>query len=281
MKKLLLIFLVGLVSFVFNHEEVNAQNVVDGAYTKQRTVSRKPVPYAVTREADIMWSKKIWRIIDLREKMNHPLFYPLNPIDNRMSLFSLLIYGIENEGLTPYSIADDEFKVPMTLAQVEEAFGATEETTFVVDPDTGEEIEQTIKNEIKPEEVKQIMVKEEWYFDKNLSSIQVRIVGLCPIRFYTREGSDEIIRSQGFWIYFPEARPLFASHEVYNPYNDANRISFDDLFHKRRFSSYIIGEANVYDNRQIIEYAQGVHTLYEAERIKAELFNLEHDLWEY
>jgi len=111
--------------------------------------------------------------------------------------------------------------------------------------------------------------------------MEIRILGMCPVRFYTKEGNDEIQRSQAFWIYFPEARNIFANHEVFNPYNDANRISFDDIFHKRKFSSYIIGESNVYDNRRIIDYAQGFYSLLEAERVKQELFELEHDMWEY
>jgi hypothetical protein len=63
--------------------------------------------------------------------------------------------------------------------------------------------------------------------------------------------------------------------------NDAQRISYDDLFMQRRFGSIVFGESNVFDDRQINEYTVGKYTLFEAERIKNELFNIEHDLWEY
>jgi gliding motility associated protien GldN len=83
-----------------------------------------------------------------------------------------------------------------------------------------------------------------------------------------------------FWLYYPECRYVFASADVFNLFNDAQRRTYEDLFQKRYFSSYIVKEANVYD-RSIVEFARGMDALAESERIKEELFNLEHDLWHY
>ncbi|NJM14058.1 MAG: gliding motility protein GldN [Bacteroidales bacterium] len=107
-----------------------------------------------------------------------------------------------------------------------------------------------------------------------------------PIRVYNRLDDDglpteEIIRRPAFWIYFPEARPMLARHEVYNRQNDANSISLDDFFWQRRFNSYIFAQSNVYNNRTIQEYTIGLETLLEADKIKNWLFEVEHDLWEY
>ena len=93
--------------------------------------------------------------------------------------------------------------------------------------------------------------------------------------------TGQIRKVRAFWIYFDEARPLMANQEVFNRHNDAQRISFDDLFFQRRFESYITRESNVYDNREIVQYLSGLNTLLEAERIKQEIFEFEHDLWEY
>ena len=124
------------------------------------------------------------------------------------------------------------------------------------------------------------MVKEVWFFDRNYSRMDVRIFGLCPIREYLDE-SGEVVWRQTFWINYPEAINLLARYEVFNAGNDAQRRSFDDIFIKRYFGSYIVQEANMYDNRSIESYAVGVDARLESERIKNEIFNFEHDLWEF
>ena len=127
------------------------------------------------------------------------------------------------------------------------------------------------------------MLKEEWYFDKQTSTLNVRIIGICPIREFVREGdlSGEIQREKVFWIYYPEARDLLATNLVLNPYNDARQMSFDDLFVKRFFNSYIVKESNVYNNRDISTYLSGKNAMLESKRIENTIFNFEQDLWEY
>lgn len=253
---------------------------IDNIVEKEHVSNKKPVPYPSLREADILWSKRVWRIIDLRERMNLPLYYPITPKDDRYSLISILLYGIQHEGLPVYSINDDEFKIPISYEMVNERMGATDEVTEVFNPETNLYEEVTYTREVRVEEVKQIMVKEVWFFDRNYSRMDVRIIGLCPIREYVDE-NGEVVRRQTFWINYPEARNLLARYEVFNAGNDAQRRSFDDSFIKRYFGSYIVQEANMYDNRSIESYAVGVDARLESERIKNEIFNFEHDLWEF
>ena len=285
-----------LVLLVAVPEISSAQDVLNGIYVKEKTLNRKPVPYQYLREADVMWSKTVWRMIPLREKLNHSLYYPENPIGDRMSLIDLLLWGVRNQGLTAYDEAEgDEFATVMTVKEIEEKFDAKDQKIMVEDvenPD-GPMIEQTIEGDIISSEVKSYLVKELWFFDKQRSVLDVRIIGICPIREYTREnmddgsgddenaGMEEMKRKKLFWVYFPEARKILASHEVFNPFNDAERMSFDDLFYKRFFSSYIVQESNSYDNRPISDYTIGLESLLEAERIKESIFNFEQDLWVY
>lgn len=280
MKKFLIAFLVlALVGSLFNEQKVTAQNVNDGIYVKENIPGKKPIPYRNLREADILWTKKIWQIIDCREKMNHPFYYPLQDMDDRKSLISLLIYGINNEGLTAYK--DDEFKELATRDEVYEMFDALPDTQMVANPNTGVLEARVIEGEIKYNEVYQYEIKEQWYFDKQHSTMRVRILGICPVRRYMDVETGQLRKQRTFWIYFPEARPLFANQEVFNRRNDSQRISFDDIFAQRRFDSFIVRETNVYDNREITAYLNGINTLLEAEKIKTELFEMEHDLWEY
>jgi gliding motility associated protien GldN len=280
-----LLFAIGL-SLLMAGTKLQAQDNLPEVYIKEQIPFKKPIPYPYIREADVMWAKIVWRVIDLREKMNMPLYYPIQPIDNRWNLITLILWGIDNEGLTAYSKEDvlNEFKKPLTKEEVDEAMGVRTDSTTVTDPNTGELKLSVVKKDRAIDEVKQILVKEKWFFDRQRSVMDVRILGLCPIRLTQSEDTAEagnIKKQLTFWIYFPEVRSLLANHEIFNRNNDAQHISFDDFFFQRRFNSYIFRESNVYNNRSIQDYASGVETLYESERIKESLFNMEHDLWEY
>jgi len=283
MKKLVACLGIFVFVLILSGKHSDAQ-IVNGAYKKTDIIQKKPMPLPSVREADVFWSKKIWRIIDLREKMNLPLFYPTTEIEGRMNLISLLLNGIENGQLTPYDASlDDDFKVPMSFEQVKASFGAEATTEEKIDFDTGERTQVVIQGEIRPNDIKQYLVKEEWYFDKQNSTLNVRIIGICPIREFVRAGDapDQVQREKLFWVYYPEARPLLSTNLVLNPYNSAQQVSFDDLFIKRTFNSYVVEEENVYNNRNISAYLTGKDAMLESKRIEEIIFNYEQDLWEY
>ncbi len=284
MGKILIFFGILALLFVANNQEAKAQ-IIDGAYKRVDLKDRKPTAIPYTREADVMFRKKVWRIIDLREKMNQPLYFPTEVMDGRSNLVTLLVQGIKEGKLTAYDAKfDDEFKIPMTYDQVKEVFGATTRTKMVRDPDTGELVPQKVTGEIHSEEIKQIMVKEEWIFDKQTSTMNVRIIGICPIQeFFRAEDTNQesALHRQVFWIYFPEARGILAANEVFNPQNTARNASFDDIFLKRKFDSYIVKEENIYNNRDISKYLSGKNAMLESRRIENSIFDYEQNLWEY
>ncbi|MBN1789652.1 MAG: gliding motility protein GldN [Bacteroidales bacterium] len=287
MKRVALL-LMGLAIVIVAPQKLKAQDILTEVYTREHIPNKAPVPYAYIREADVMWAKDIYRVIDLKQKQNLPLFYPTQPINDRYNLVQLILWGIDNEGIRAFSSVDprNEFTIPLDRNQVDESLDAGEEVFKRADINTGMVTDTTIQKERQTDQVKQIMVKEKWFFDKNHSVMNVRIVGLCPIRIYNKlddQGmpTDAILKEKTFWVYFPEIRPLLARHEIFNNNNDAQRISYDDYFMQRRFNSYIFAESNVYENRAISSYALGMDALLEAERVKEYLFNMEHDLWEY
>ncbi len=274
-----LIILIGLIAFT-GASFLSAQP--KGIYEKDIT-DKSPVPYPHLREADVMWSKKYVRIIDLREKMNLPLYYPTEPIGDRKSLIDIIMEAVRSGEVTVYEarLMDDEMNNPTTLGEIDAKLGASIDSTWVTDPVTNQQILTVIENKANTPEIKQYLMQEEWYFDKKHSVMKVRILGLCPIRFYFNIETGKPEKSKVFWVYFPDLRNTLVRNEVYNKYNDAHRISYDDLFMQRRFSSFIISQSNVYDNRQIIQYETGRMALLEANIIKEWLMNVEHDLWEY
>jgi len=265
--------------------QAQTQSVLDGAYVKETNLTKRVVPYPSLREADVMYVRRIWQDIDLRQKINQMFYFPVDPIEDRKNLFDVIRYALETEGsLTAYSTGpagdDDEFRYTMTPSEVDSMLNP-----IVIipqfDPVTGEVIgSMEAATTINSQDIVRYRIKEDWVWDRQRSQRHIRIIGLAPII----EKKDDEGNSQGlaplFWLYYPECRYVFANAECYNYENDAQRRTFEEIFQKRYFSSYIIKETNVFD-RSISDYAQGIDALLESERIKDELFTIEHDLWHY
>ncbi len=256
-------------------EPLNPQKKpVDDIVPERTTFQKRVLPYDPVREADIFWERRIWRVIDVREKMNLPFAYPPRPF------FSILMDAAKSGELTVYSNEDDKFSTALTPEEVA-AKGASIDTVTTFDPETYEEKIKIVTNEINPEDVKRFRIKEVWFFDKEVSTLQVRILGIAPILDVKDENGDFLYEQPMFWVYYPDARNLLAKERVYNiTGNDASPLSWEDMMEMRFFSSYIMKESNVFD-RRLEQYLSGVDILLEGEKIKQEIFNFEHDLWSY
>ena len=261
-----------------------AQTVLDGAYIKEHTKTKRVVPYTHIREADVMWARRVWRIIDLREKVNHPLYFPTEPINDRKSLFDVIRQGLMVDGsITAYDpgalLTDDEFKKAYLATELQELFTRMD-TQYTESLTTGdmEMVVQPINLESR--DIKMYKLKEDWIFDKQRSTLDIRIIGIAPMKEV--KGEDGEVRGYAplFWLYYPECRYVFANWDAFNRENDSERRSFEDIFWKRQFSSYITKWSNVYD-RQISDYKTGLDGLLEGEEIKQALFEFEHDLWNF
>ena len=162
--------------------------------------------------------------------------------------------------------------------------GAGLDTIQIIDPEPPYMTrDSAVAKEFSKDKVIAYRIKSDWFFDKQRSVIENRVVGFAPM-IYSEDDQGNIregaILQPLFWIYYPEARKILVNVEVFNRGNDAERRTFDDIFQRRMFNSYIIKESNVY-NRRIEEYKIGLDALLESDRIKNEIVNLEHDLWEY
>ncbi len=270
------LFLLGLTVLLFSPAGFSQSF---GDIYEKSIENNEAIPYPFLREADVSWSKQIWRLIDLREKMNHSLYYPLNDRpDGRKSLMNIILGEIKAGNLNAYD--PDAMNVSVTYSDIEAKMGGGADTVQIPDMQ-GVMRDTVIFSEPDPTTVKQLLVLEEWYFDKKHSRMDVRIIGISPIRVFFDDQLGRMSRVQLFWIRFEDFRDTFARHEIFNRFNDAQRISFDDLFMQRRFSSTVYAESNVYDDRQINQYMVGKSALFEAEKIENELRTFEHDLWEY
>ena len=300
MNKLILLFLTTTLFLVgVKAQDILTPQDMNSVYKKEKHHNKRVQQYAPLRQADVVWSRKIWREIDLRQKINHPFYYPENDgsaitILDRKSLIDVIYSAIMEGSITAYdnAVMDDEFREEMSEDAKKKIGGAKEEMVESTDWDkviSGELTEEEAviltleKTEFDRNSVKKWRLKEEWFFDKQRSVMDVRILGLAPLQEGKDEDTGELNGSFNplFWVYFPEAREILINAEVFNLVkNNAERRTYDDIFWKRMFGSTITKESGVTD-RKINEYMIGLDALLEAERIKSEIFNIEHDLWEY
>ncbi len=247
---------------------------VDGVVSRHIVAGKQLLSYAHLREGDIPWEKRIWRVIDIREKINLPFANPELPF------FSILAETAGKDEIKVFR--DDKFQDMMTPDEIGDILISID-TTSVIDPITYIAEERVTRSEINPNDIKRFRVKEIWYFDKETSRMHVRILGIAPLQEVFDEDSGAFkYELPLFWVYMPEAREVLSRYTVFNEMNDASVITWSDLFDMRRFSSYIYKKSNVLDMRLIDLYPNnGTDRLLAAEKIESELFNWEHDLWTY
>lgn len=252
---------------------------VDGYFEKSNIQNARVSPYANLREADVMFSKRVYREIDLRDRMNRVYASP------KARLIDVIMEAVTAGELTAYANPtggnpkENEFT---TILKPEEAVAKFADSVLVpvFDPNTGEQTGTEVKpGEFNPDSVVKFQIKEDWIFDKQRSVFEPRIIGIAPMVKIQAAGQD-LGMQPAFWLYFPEARHVFVTKEVVSRSNDATGLSYDDIFMKRIFASYIVKESNP-DDLRIKDYAQGIDRLYESERVKKELLDFEHDLWSY
>lgn len=263
-------------------EPTEASDPSEGIYlddvVKRRLITENRfIEYEPVREADIAWERRIWRVIDVREKMNLPFAYPEKP------LFDVFREMAADGQITVFS--DEKFTEPLSSEDLEAKLNRIDTFTSF-DYDTYEETIQIAESPINAEDIKKYRVKEIWYFDEEASMMKCRILGISPIRdVYDDETGEFKYPEPLFWIYYPETREHLAKQRVYNENNDIAPMTWYDVFESRFFASYIFKQSNVLDLRLTDLYSNyetaGIDMLLAGEKIKQELFNFEHDLWEY
>lgn len=305
-------------------------SIPNGHWIQENIPTKRMIPYPSVAERDVLWSKRVWRAIDMRERINHPMYYPLDEVKSyewitnaqRWSLWTIIRTHVLNGDLrlfSPYNPLSyglgawdgDQLKYPIDptpgLNYYSDSLFRSDLVYYfgrlgpqgdvpLVDP-FGEPLvvmnEEGMETFVydKPDtiwynskDIVEYRLKEDWFFDKQRSEMDVRIIAIAPVVLdieLDAEGNEQIRgKKELFWLYFPHCRFVFNNYYAYNDQNDTQWMSFDDLFWKRRFSSYIYKESNMSD-RSIDAYLSGADAQYESENITNEIRTFEHDLWSY
>jgi gliding motility associated protien GldN len=264
-----LLFLTILCTCVRAQTFVTPVNDIVSGRESIQPIALKPAPL---RAADIMWQKRTWRVIDVREKINHTFTYPPRPLVN------ILLDAATDQKIQLYSPIDDKFSTPLTELDRQSIAGMPD-TVPVYDGD-GEFLgNEVIARDFDPATVTRYRVQEVWYFNKKTSQQDVRILGIAPIVDETDEMGNVIYERVLFWAYYPGARKALAEEMAYTVGNDAGNRSWTDIFDSRFFNSYIMKESNIHDRRIEDYLPAGRDRLLNSQAIEAEILSKELDVW--
>ncbi len=252
----------------------------------------KPLEYGYVDDRDILWSKVVWEYIDLNERINLPLYYPVdttNVSKNRRSLFDTLLKGIKNDDIT--EVYDDSyFTAKMTKAEINRKLYRIDTTDAGFDELNAGAVnidEYVDKINLTSQDIEGFKIKGLWYFDKRQGELKYRLLALAPIapdvQTMGREDIDITEQLPLFWVWFPDARNLLHDMKVFNPKNSAFPISFDHILNARRFNAIIYKEENIHGDREVSQYVKGnsLFQIIESNKIKDQIRDKELDMWNY
>jgi len=256
----------------------------DNAFDKSGLMERTPLPYEHLRWDDALFAEKVWREIDLREKINQVFRYEAQDDNGSQVFVDMLLKAVNSGEITAFS--DDRFSTPMSLNEISDLTVGTADTVAKTDiNDPSKVVEYVVtKASFDPKSVVKIRIKEEWVFDREASRMFVRILGIAPLKTLFLPNGQERGTTAMFWVYYPDLRPMLAKYEVYNPKNmGMGRMTWEELFESRMFSSYIVKSTlDNPGNKNIRSYMKDpILALLEGDNIKDRIFNYEQDLWSY
>lgn len=257
----------------------------DNAFDKSNLTTRTPLPYENLRWDDALFAEKVWRELDLREKMNQTFRYDATDDNGSQMFVNMLLKEVNSGKVTAF--ADDRFTSPLAKTDLEQLTSGKIDTAIIYDiKDISKPIGRKVTREaFDPKTVTKLRLKEEWVFDREASRMFVRILGIAALKTEYLPNGQERGTSIMFWVYYPDLRPMLAKAEVYNPKNmGQSRMTWEELFESRMFSSYIV--KSTIDNPQnrllrVLYPNAPILALLEGENIKDKIFNYEQDLWSY
>lgn len=253
------------------------------------TLDKTPLQYDHIRIDDQVYKQIVWREINVKEKMNLPFIYEADEDNGNQKFFNILLRHIKEGDITAFSSANDRFTTPLKVSEVATMLLGKSYNIQVPDkekdPDFSKGItkDTLIRDEFNDNTIIAYRIKEEIIFDRETSRLHFRILGIAPVRAVLNDDGSYRDSYTLFWIYYPELRPVLAKYEAYNPRNMGMRMSWEEIFESRYFSSYITKSTlnNPFDKSLSGYIADPLMRLLEGENIKETIFNWEQNQWSY
>ncbi|MEO7924029.1 MAG: gliding motility protein GldN [Chitinophagaceae bacterium] len=259
----------------------------DNAFDKSTLTARTPLIYEHLRWDDALYAEKVWRELDLREKMNKVFQYEAVDDNGSQMFINMLLKAVNSGEITAFT--DDRFTTPLGVADIQQMTAGKTDTVPEYDIKQIDKIIGYVvtRASFDPKTVTKLRLKEEWVFDRESSRMFCRIlgIGILKTEYYPNvQPPKERGTSSLFWVYYPDLRPMLVKAEVYNPKNmGQSRMTWEELFESRMFSSYIVKSTlDNPANKMIKNYIKDpILALLEGDNIKEKIFNFEQDLWSY
>lgn len=285
----------GLLYFASSWSQANVLNADDPDQIGKKTQEQinndndHPLEYGYVDERDVLWAKTTWEVIDLDERINFPLYYPIDTFNigsHRRSLYDVLITNIKN-GKIKNLYSDSYFTETRTFSDLQSTLSKIDTTDLGYEQfNAGESVDPQYinKREISAADIAEYRIRGYWYFDKRQGELRYRLLGIAPVapdvNFLDDDEPDMVPL---FWIWYPDIREILHSAKAFNRRNTSFPFTYDHVLNARRFNSSIYKEDNEQGDREIKDYVidNALMQLLESERIKESIRNFEMDMWAY
>jgi len=300
MKKYKVVLIVNLllISFTYSSAQESAQSFFNSKggiaiQTTQMDAMADTIAVINHRWDDIAWKRTVYKVIDLRDKQNYQLYFPMRPNEEYESLFRLMLNAIA-DGLPVYRRNAREIR-PSFNEKIEDvdlplifSYDDNRDNDLIqVDSIThtikiGEDqYQKYIRNQQK------FLIEEIYFFDKNYSRMYSKIIAIAPLNAKNPNNSGSqnkmvfLRESILCWFAFDELRPYLAKKYVIPNGNETERLTFDEYFAEKYYSSYLLGDANMFNRMLLDTFDDASKIKKEQKKIETELLNFELDLWEF
>ena len=290
-----LLTLFSLLVTVFSYGQTNVLNADSPEEFGKKTIEQiqadndYPLEYGYVDERDVLWAKTTWEIIDLDERINFPLYYPIDTVNigaDRRSLYDVLLSNVKS-GEIKNIYSDSYFTETRTLEDLESTLSKIDTLDLGYEQyNAGETVDpQYIEvTTVGAPDIAEYHIRGYWYFDKRQGELRYRLLGIAPVapdvNFLNDDEPDMVPL---FWVYYKDVREILHNAKAFNRKNTSMPFTYDHVLNARRFSSVIYKEDNIQGDREVNDYIidNALMQLLESERIKESIRNFEMDMWSY
>lgn len=233
-------------------------------------------------EADLQWSKVVYRILDLSKGKNPALYYPEEPNEDGQSLFFIIMRLLANNQISAYEYLDgremftDEYKIKVAEmfdrfhVLYSEAKGSTEKNPKYAVEDA----------DIPGNEILSYYIIEKWEFDTRTNSMRCRVDALCPVLHREDGYGGDPIKFPMFWVKLNDIRPYIAQQYIFtDDDNNLTRYNLDDFFKLNMYTGDIYKVKNLRNQSLMQLYPDPEALKHAQDSIEERLHRFDKNLW--